>query len=92
MILRTVLVVDDEWAIAEVLEDILSDEGFRVVVTIRRPVVAVCPQRHTCTRIFDCDPILIRAVNDEISGGDWIPEIVQSNGRGHDICIAGCFI
>ncbi|PSC05251.1 response regulator [Alsobacter soli] len=30
--MRTVLVVDDEWAIAEVLEDILSDEGFRVVV------------------------------------------------------------
>jgi CheY-like chemotaxis protein len=28
---RTVLVVDDEWAVADVLEALLSDEGFRVV-------------------------------------------------------------
>jgi CheY-like chemotaxis protein len=27
----TVLVVDDEWAIAEVLGEILSDEGYRVI-------------------------------------------------------------
>jgi CheY-like chemotaxis protein len=30
--LSTVLVVDDEWAIAEVLGDILGDEGHRVVM------------------------------------------------------------
>jgi CheY-like chemotaxis protein len=30
--LKTILVVDDEWAIAEVLEALLSDEGYRVVV------------------------------------------------------------
>jgi CheY-like chemotaxis protein len=30
--LRSVLVVDDEWAIAEVLEDVLGDDGYRVSV------------------------------------------------------------
>ncbi len=30
--MRTVLVVDDEWAIAEVLEDVLGDDGYRVSV------------------------------------------------------------
>jgi CheY-like chemotaxis protein len=29
---RTILVVDDEWAIAEVLEALLSDEGYRVII------------------------------------------------------------
>lgn len=29
--MRTVLVVDDEWAVADVLEALLADEGFRVV-------------------------------------------------------------
>jgi two-component system chemotaxis sensor kinase CheA len=29
---QTVLVVDDEWAIADWLHDLLSDEGFRVLV------------------------------------------------------------
>ncbi|MBZ6076753.1 response regulator [Microvirga puerhi] len=30
--MRTILVVDDEWAIAEVLEALLGDEGYRVIV------------------------------------------------------------
>lgn len=30
--MRTILVVDDEWAIAEVLESLLSDEGYRVII------------------------------------------------------------
>ena len=30
--MRTVLVIDDEWAIAEVLEALLTDEGYRVIV------------------------------------------------------------
>ena len=30
--MKTVLVVDDEWAIAEVLESLLGDEGYRVIV------------------------------------------------------------
>ena len=30
--MRTILVVDDEWAIAEVLEALLSDEGYRVII------------------------------------------------------------
>jgi CheY-like chemotaxis protein len=29
---KTVLVIDDEWAIAEVLDALLSDEGYRVIV------------------------------------------------------------
>jgi CheY-like chemotaxis protein len=29
---KTILVVDDEWAIAEVLESLLGDEGYRVIV------------------------------------------------------------
>ena len=29
--MRTVLVVDDEWAVADVLEALLGDEGYRVV-------------------------------------------------------------
>ena len=29
---RTILVVDDEWAIAEVLEALLGDEGYRVII------------------------------------------------------------
>lgn len=29
--MRTVLVVDDEWAVADVLDALLGDEGFRVV-------------------------------------------------------------
>jgi CheY-like chemotaxis protein len=29
---RTILVADDEWAIAEVLESLLSDEGYRVII------------------------------------------------------------
>jgi CheY-like chemotaxis protein len=29
---KTILVVDDEWAIAEVLEALLGDEGYRVIV------------------------------------------------------------
>jgi CheY-like chemotaxis protein len=29
---KTVLVIDDEWAIAEVLEALLTDEGYRVIV------------------------------------------------------------
>jgi CheY-like chemotaxis protein len=29
---KTVLVIDDEWAIAEVLEALLADEGYRVIV------------------------------------------------------------
>lgn len=30
--MKTILVVDDEWAIAEVLEALLGDEGYRVIV------------------------------------------------------------
>ncbi|QFU17601.1 response regulator [Microvirga thermotolerans] len=30
--MKTILVVDDEWAIAEVLEALLADEGYRVIV------------------------------------------------------------
>ncbi|MCB8821902.1 response regulator [Microvirga rosea] len=30
--MKTILVVDDEWAIAEVLDALLGDEGFRVIV------------------------------------------------------------
>lgn len=30
--MRTILVVDDEWAIAEVLESLLADEGYRVII------------------------------------------------------------
>ena len=30
--MKTILVVDDEWAIAEVLESLLSDEGYRVII------------------------------------------------------------
>ncbi len=30
--MKTILVVDDEWAIAEVLESLLGDEGYRVIV------------------------------------------------------------
>ena len=30
--MRTILVVDDEWAIAEVLESLLSDEGYGVII------------------------------------------------------------
>jgi CheY-like chemotaxis protein len=29
---KTVLVIDDEWAIADVLDALLSDEGYRVIV------------------------------------------------------------
>lgn len=29
--MRTILVVDDEWAVADVLESLLDDEGYRVV-------------------------------------------------------------
>lgn len=29
--MKTILVVDDEWAIAEVLEALLGDEGYRVI-------------------------------------------------------------
>lgn len=30
--MKTILVIDDEFAIADVLEDLLSDEGYRVLV------------------------------------------------------------
>lgn len=30
--MKTVLVIDDEWAIAEVLDALLTDEGYRVIV------------------------------------------------------------
>ncbi|MGO4572566.1 response regulator [Microvirga sp. 2TAF3] len=30
--MKTILVVDDEWAVAEVLEALLGDEGYRVIV------------------------------------------------------------
>ena len=30
--MKTILVADDEWAIAEVLESLLADEGYRVII------------------------------------------------------------
>jgi len=81
---RTVLVVDDEFGVAEVLDAILTDEGYRVVTATngRQALARIAEQRPDLMLLDYMMPILdgvavLRALSADPNASD-LPVVVMS--------------
>ena len=81
---RTVLVVDDEFGVAEVLDAILSDEGYRVITAIdgRQALTCIAEQRPDLVLLDYMMPVLdgvavLRALSADPAAQD-LPVVVMS--------------
>jgi len=81
---RTVLVVDDEFGVAEVLDAILTDEGYRVITATngRQALARIAEQRPDLVLLDYMMPILdgvavLRALSAD-PAADGLPVVVMS--------------